>query len=70
MLETLCEKNRGEVEVECLQVDICKYRNVGGSLCKRIVVKLMWHAHMLRDFKLISMEKADVSCLHVERIQH
>jgi hypothetical protein len=33
-------KDRGETEVVCLHIEICKYRNVGGSLCKKIGVKL------------------------------
>jgi hypothetical protein len=40
MLEDLCQKNMGEAGVACLHVDICKYENIGGSICKKIGVKL------------------------------
>jgi hypothetical protein len=38
----MCKKIRGEAEVTCLHVEIYKYRNIGGSLCKKIEVKLGW----------------------------
>jgi hypothetical protein len=36
----MCKLYRGEVEVSCLQVEICKYRNIREYMCKKIEVKL------------------------------
>jgi hypothetical protein len=43
--------------VACLHVDICKYRNIEGSLCKKICVKLSWNTCMLREFTLMTLSE-------------
>jgi hypothetical protein len=37
-----------------MHVEICKYKNVGRSLCKKIGVKL-WHDYMFSEFKLMTL---------------
>jgi hypothetical protein len=38
-----------------MHVEMCKYINIEGSLCKTIGVKSRWHAYMLREFKLMPL---------------
>jgi hypothetical protein len=42
-----------ETDVTYLHVEIYKYRNVSGSLCKKTEVKLRWHAYMFRELTLM-----------------
>jgi hypothetical protein len=38
-----------------MHVEICKYKNVGRPLCKKIGVKVKWHDYMFREFKLMTL---------------
>jgi hypothetical protein len=53
MLENLCKNIGVKLSLASPHVKICKYRNVGGSLYKKICVKMMWHAYMLRELTLM-----------------
>jgi hypothetical protein len=57
ILEDLYVKRYGEDEVTCVHVEIWKYRNVEGYMCKKIEIRLRWHVYMLREFKLMTISE-------------
>jgi hypothetical protein len=55
MLEV--KRYRDEDKVTYLHVQICKYRNIGKSLWKKIEVELRWHDGILSEFKLMILSR-------------